>query len=147
MTPSTRRKQPTCHKSLTNFITLCCIRVHLVMNRLAVIGTDCKGSCKSNYHTITTTTAPLIIYWYILILYFNGSVISWKSALFVEETENHEPAVWHCRYIAKSICIKVIVTDWDRGVQARWTTEPVQIVRRDHTGEGVYLAWTRDRSR
>jgi hypothetical protein len=26
-----------------------------------VIGTDCIGSCKSNYHTITTTTAPFII--------------------------------------------------------------------------------------
>ena len=25
---------------------------------LVVIGTDCIGSCKSNYHTITTTTAP-----------------------------------------------------------------------------------------
>jgi hypothetical protein len=25
---------------------------------LVVIGTDCTGSCKSNYHTITTTTAP-----------------------------------------------------------------------------------------
>jgi hypothetical protein len=23
-----------------------------------VIGTDCTGSCKSNYHTITATTAP-----------------------------------------------------------------------------------------
>ena len=23
-----------------------------------MIGTDCTGSCKSNYHTITTTTAP-----------------------------------------------------------------------------------------
>ena len=37
--------------------------VHLAMNRvrltaLVVIGTDCTGSCKSNYHTITTTTAP-----------------------------------------------------------------------------------------
>jgi hypothetical protein len=39
------------------------------MNRLAVIGTDCKGSCKSNNHTITTTTAPPISYWYTLILY------------------------------------------------------------------------------
>jgi len=27
-----------------------------------VIGTDCIGSCKSNYHTITATTAPLYIY-------------------------------------------------------------------------------------
>jgi hypothetical protein len=26
---------------------------------LVVIGTDCTGSCKSNYHTITTTMAPL----------------------------------------------------------------------------------------
>ena len=25
---------------------------------LVVVGTDCIGSCKSNYHTITTTTAP-----------------------------------------------------------------------------------------
>ena len=25
---------------------------------LVVIGTDCVGSCKSNYHTITTTTTP-----------------------------------------------------------------------------------------
>jgi hypothetical protein len=35
-------------------------RVHLAMNEvrtrttLVVIGTDCTGSCKSNYHTITT---------------------------------------------------------------------------------------------
>ena len=25
---------------------------------LVVIGTDCKGSCKSNYHTITSMMAP-----------------------------------------------------------------------------------------
>ena len=25
-----------------------------------VIGTDCRGSCKSNYHMITTTTAPFL---------------------------------------------------------------------------------------
>jgi hypothetical protein len=36
--------------------------VHLAMrgiitHHLVVIGTDCTGSCKSNYHTITTTTA------------------------------------------------------------------------------------------
>jgi hypothetical protein len=28
-----------------------------------VIGTDCIGSCKSNYHTITATTASSFIYW------------------------------------------------------------------------------------
>ena len=39
-------------------------RVHLAWARfelttLVVIGTDCIGSCKSNYHEITTTTTPL----------------------------------------------------------------------------------------
>jgi hypothetical protein len=39
--------------------------IHLAMNRfeltiLVVISTDCIGSCKSNYHTITTTpVAPV----------------------------------------------------------------------------------------
>ena len=36
--------------------------LHLAMNgdqTHNVIGTDCTGSCKSNYHTITTTTTPL----------------------------------------------------------------------------------------
>jgi hypothetical protein len=38
-------------------------RVHLAwtgfeLTTLVVIGTDCIGSCKSNYHTITTTMAP-----------------------------------------------------------------------------------------
>jgi hypothetical protein len=39
------------------------------LTTLMVIGTDCIGtcSCKSNYHTITTTTAPLSfwLYWQI----------------------------------------------------------------------------------
>ena len=43
--------------------------VHLAMNKfelttLVVIGTDCTGSCKSNYHTIMATTAPHIFWWY-----------------------------------------------------------------------------------
>jgi hypothetical protein len=29
------------------------------LTTLVVIGTDCKGSCKFNYHTITTMTAPV----------------------------------------------------------------------------------------
>jgi hypothetical protein len=38
-------------------------RVHLTcagfeLTTLVVIGTDCIGNCISNYHTITTTTAP-----------------------------------------------------------------------------------------
>ena len=57
----TWRKLPTCRKSLTNFIKLCgveytspCTGLELTM--LVVIDTDCTGRCKSNYHTITTTT-------------------------------------------------------------------------------------------
>ena len=29
---------------------------------LVVIGIDCTGNCKSNYHTITTTTAPSVLF-------------------------------------------------------------------------------------
>jgi hypothetical protein len=55
--------------------------VHLAMNgfeltTLVVIVTDCTGSWKSNYHTITTTIAPLGIgiykYIYIYIIFFKG---------------------------------------------------------------------------
>ena len=57
---NTRRKPPTCRKYLTNFITLCCIEYTLPsmgfeLTTLVVISTDCTGSCKSSYHTITTT--------------------------------------------------------------------------------------------
>ena len=35
-------------------------RVHLELTTLVMIGTDYTGSHKSNYHTITTMTAPAI---------------------------------------------------------------------------------------
>jgi len=43
-------------------------RVHLCMSgirthNLSVIGPDCTGSCKFNYHTITTTTVPFCFIW------------------------------------------------------------------------------------
>ena len=52
---SNRWKAPTCHKSLTNFITQCCIEytsqyTGFELTTLVVIGTDCTCSCKSNYH-------------------------------------------------------------------------------------------------
>ena len=58
--PTTRRK------SLTNFITQCSIEytspcTGIESTTLVVTGTDCTGSCKSNYHTITTKTAPELI--------------------------------------------------------------------------------------
>jgi hypothetical protein len=47
------------------FFNIMLYRVHVAMNGLelttfVVIGTDCVGSCKSNYHTITITTAPYL---------------------------------------------------------------------------------------
>ena len=35
--------------------------LHLELTKLVVIGTDCTGSCISNYRTITTTTTPLCL--------------------------------------------------------------------------------------
>ena len=58
---STLRKPQTCRKSLTNFITYYCIEhtspwTGFALTTLVVIDTDCIGSYKSNYHTITTMT-------------------------------------------------------------------------------------------
>jgi hypothetical protein len=57
------RNPPVCRKSLTNFITYCCIEYTspwtcFKLTTSVVICTDCIGSCKSNCHSITTTTVP-----------------------------------------------------------------------------------------
>ena len=57
------RNPPTFRKSLTNYITKCCIEYTSpcagfeLTTPAVVIVTDCTGSCKSNYNVITTTTA------------------------------------------------------------------------------------------
>jgi hypothetical protein len=38
------------------------------LTMLVVIGTDCTGSCKSNYHTITATMAPSLIFKVVLFI-------------------------------------------------------------------------------
>jgi hypothetical protein len=71
-------------------------RVHLArggfkFTTLVVIGTDCTVSCKSNYHTVTTMTAPRNVH-YMTLLYAlkiarkNLRYDSLKSLLF--ETTN-----------------------------------------------------------
>jgi len=64
---STRGKSPIYRKSLTNFITWCCIDYTsplkgFELTTLVVIGIDFTCSCKSNYHTITTTTGPIKVW-------------------------------------------------------------------------------------
>ena len=53
-------------------ILLCLAWAWFELTALVVIGTDFIGNCKSNYHTITTTTTPSL-YWftYIDISYTN----------------------------------------------------------------------------
>ena len=48
-----------------------------------VIGTDCIGSCKSNYHTITTTTAPNYF------LYFTGYRVLFVWTNFLKYSSRH----------------------------------------------------------
>jgi uncharacterized membrane protein YozB (DUF420 family) len=68
-------------------------QVHLVSARfelptLVVVGTDCTVSCKSNYHTITTMTAPVwfeVDFWCFNATFSNISSISWRPVLVMEE--------------------------------------------------------------
>jgi hypothetical protein len=85
-----RRKPPTCRKSLTNFITWCCIEytsqwTGFELTNLVVICTECTGRCKANCHTITTNT--------VLHLYINHTVnqinnnTSWRTS--INECKGH----------------------------------------------------------
>jgi hypothetical protein len=49
-------KSSTCRKSLSSFITWCCMEYTLLsaVFEPTTLGTDCTCSCKSNYRTITT---------------------------------------------------------------------------------------------
>jgi hypothetical protein len=87
-------------------------RVHLAwagfeLTSSVVIGTDCKGSCKSNDHTITTTVAPInirVLHQILLFIFFSGvqpqtvckpnlnAVISdWRSNLNNQNDQNLQP--------------------------------------------------------
>ena len=55
-------------------------RVHLAMNGV-VIGTDFTDSCESNYHTITTTTAPVKrgLFFVNVRFQFQKKITNWKT--------------------------------------------------------------------
>ena len=61
------------------------------LTTLVVIGTDCIGSCKSNYHMITTTTTPNID---------TGSFISTKFNLHITMLLH---AIYSCNPISGSL--------------------------------------------
>jgi len=76
--PEYLEKTKTCRRSLTNFITLSFNEytspwAGFEFTMLVVIGTHCTGSCKSNYHTVTTMPVPTslrrdVYLWYICIV-------------------------------------------------------------------------------
>ena len=60
------------------------------LTTLVVIGTDCIGSCKSNYHTITATTAlkPLLTCCIIkLLLHSNIFIITYLCVKYSRESK------------------------------------------------------------
>jgi hypothetical protein len=83
----TRRKPSTCRKSLTSYHiklymwTSLCSRFELTTS--VVIGTDCIGSCKCNYHTITATTVSLRHWCSILYVDYVMSKCPTFSCIFV----------------------------------------------------------------
>jgi hypothetical protein len=53
-----------------------------------MMGTDCIGSCKSNYHTITAMTAPTYFVFLLLIttmLYFSFVMSSWTLVYVIQQ--------------------------------------------------------------
>jgi hypothetical protein len=80
-------------------------RVHLAwagfeFTTLVVIYTDCIGSCKSYYHTITTTTAPKYQISLIIILY---SEISLGTTFFFTSSSS----IWPTRFLDIKSCLKI----------------------------------------
>jgi hypothetical protein len=66
-TGSTHRPATSHWLTLSHYVVL---NTGFKLTTLVVIGTDCTGSCKSNYHTITTMTAPLTLVELLTITFF-----------------------------------------------------------------------------
>jgi hypothetical protein len=66
------------------------------LTTLVVIGIDCIGSYKSNYHTITTTTAPSVISIIIIPPRYNWNIV--KSGV-----KHHNPNPYSRKYTENKI--------------------------------------------
>ena len=113
-----------------------------------VIGTDCIGNCESNYHIIKTTTHSQfnedimklskisnnmfcnVYKWHctcrVRVMVFNSavnniSIISWQSALLVEEIrvpgENRQPAASHQQTLSHIVISSRPRHEWDSNSQ------------------------------
>ena len=76
---STLRKSQTCRKSLTNFITECCIKytsawAGFKLTTLVAIGINCTGSCKSNNRTIMITMILTRVWWMCIKVTTNNTI-------------------------------------------------------------------------
>ena len=77
-------------------------RVHLTragfeLTTLVVIGTDCICSYKSNYHTfVIATTAPVQIYYRILIKSININILSNFLSLFIVRPKEIMTSIFIC---------------------------------------------------
>ena len=71
-----------------------------------VIGTDCLGSCKSNYHTITAMTAPQIGFnletWHV-IFYIYRTILSWNSSFSL-----YHPGSLDIKYVFNTCCFDTV---------------------------------------
>jgi hypothetical protein len=79
------------------------------LTRLVVIGTHCIGSCKSNYHTITTTMAPTKVGKNYNYIYLNKSLKKNITKLYYN---------WNCThsFFSQQIFIVNLIMQSDNGL-------------------------------
>jgi hypothetical protein len=111
---SSREKPSSCRKSLTNFFTKMLYRVHInwtgfELTTSVVIDTDCIGSCKSNFHAITSTTAPLRIndkMVMVIILWIKVDYcLRLTMALYTTGITSYDGLVYYRYYVLRWPCI------------------------------------------
>ena len=110
-------------------------QVHLVwiefeITTLVVKCTDCIGSCKSTYHTITTTVAPKILYslnykYWILCAYW----IQWKFVSDLREVCSFlrvrlfaPRCTFYTKLVTNNMMSKFADLHWSRHVRGRYAT-------------------------
>ena len=88
------------------------------LTTLVMIGTDCTASCKSNYHAITTTTAPStwLILQCILIHIILSVVWQWGSYFQLYHNQNK----WRFGEMLMSALYKTNTLEWDYQSPFRW---------------------------